>query len=52
MGMEEPKTYIVAVDDLFRVEANSEPEAEEILEERVGEDPFQVRNARVIEVEE
>lgn len=40
--------YLVAVDDLFRVEADTPEEAEEILAEGIG-DRFEVVNAVTIE---
>lgn len=45
-------TYIVAVEDLFRVEADSELEAKQEVLERLGSEPFVAHEASVIEREE
>lgn len=48
------ETYIVAIEDLFRVEAESEEEAKKQVVEQVNsmDDSFTVRNTKVIEQEE
>lgn len=44
-------TYIVAIDDLFRVEADSEEEAEQILLDNIGFGHYKAHNANVLEEE-
>lgn len=45
-------TYVLAVENLFRVEEESEQRAKEVLMERIGEDPFIVDNVSIVEVED
>ncbi len=44
-------TYIVAIKDLFRVEAESEEEAEQKVLNLLGTDPYLAYNAEVVDVE-
>lgn len=44
--------FILAINDLFRVEAESWEEAEQILLENIGTDPFLVYDVERLEVEE
>ena len=45
-------TYILSVEDLFRVEAEDEEAAEQKLAERLGEEPYVPYDIRVIEQED
>lgn len=52
--MEEPKetdkeTYVVSIEDLFKVEADSIEAAEQKLLDRLGEGDYVAYNAKVIE---
>lgn len=48
-----PATYIVAVEDLFRVEdADSREEAEQIVAERLGSDPHVAYDTRVVDIDD
>lgn len=49
---EATKTFIVSVENLFRVEAINEEEAELAVAENIGEEPFVVDDTSVIEVED
>jgi hypothetical protein len=47
-----PSAYLVAIEDLFRVEdADSPEEAERIVLERLGEEPFEAYDAQVVDTE-
>jgi hypothetical protein len=44
-------TYILAIDDLFRVEAPTEENAKRLLLEKLGEEPYIAYTAEVVDVE-
>ena len=46
------ETYILSIEDLFRVEAENEEEARQFLMENIGHEPFLVSNPEVVEVED
>jgi hypothetical protein len=45
-------TYILVIDDLFRVDAPTEAAAERVLLERLGTDPYVAYDAIVVDVED
>ena len=44
-------TYLIAIEDLFRVNAPTEEEAERFLLERLGEEPYIAYHASAVDIE-
>jgi len=43
--------YLIAIEDLFRVNAPTEEEAERFLLERLGEEPYIAYHASAVDIE-